>query len=170
VLDINQLKDESMKGRPLKPTKLKMLQGTQKPSRINPREPEPDVEIPDVPTGSDGGPVLTGLAKAEWDYITPILEEQGLIAKINRNSLARYCILSARFIKANEKIEEEGEIVTLNAGRQANNPWIKVQRDCASELRRLEESFCMTNTTYGKFHAKPHDDSKKKKSADRFFK
>ena len=162
-----------MGGRPRKPTKLKILQGTQKPSRINPREPEPDVEIPEIPIGSDGKPVLTGQEKAEWDYITPLLEEQGLIAKINRNSLVRYCILSAQFLEAKAIVDKQGAVLSELDGKKCKpfrNPWDRVKIDNGAELRRLEADFCMTNTTYGKFHAKPHDESKKKKGADRFFK
>jgi len=86
---------------------MKVVTGNFRPSRENPNEPDPDTEIPSCP------PHLTSAAKAEWYRITPLLEELGLIAKVNRAALAAYCATYARWIKAERMIAKEGEVIMV---------------------------------------------------------
>src|SRR5688572_18095041 len=81
-------------GRPTKPTQLKAVQGTLRPSRVNPSEPKPEPAVPTCPSW------LPKEAKAEWRRIVPQLERLGLLTLIDRAALAAYCQSYARWEEA----------------------------------------------------------------------
>jgi P27 family predicted phage terminase small subunit len=180
-----------MAGRHKLPTNLKLLQGTMKPSRFNPNEPVPETEIPDCP------PELSLMAKKEWLRITPLLEELGLVAKINRSSLAQYCVAYARWIKAEQMITKHGEVIMIvkevRRGKMGSpkddkpgevvadkiycvakeSPWLKISLKWSQECRKFASEFGMTPSSMGR--VTPMSDPKKKddnkpKDKNRFFK
>jgi P27 family predicted phage terminase small subunit len=177
---------------PRKPTKLKLLQGTLKPSRFNPDEPQIETEIPDIPIG------LSDLAKEEWARITPLLEELGLIGKINLSSLAQYCAFYARWLEAERMINEHGSVIMIEREvrrdkmgtgkydkpgevvadkiycKAQKSPWVDIALKNAQECRKLAVQFGMTPSsaagviTVGNPKEKKKDDRVKDKN--RFFK
>jgi P27 family predicted phage terminase small subunit len=171
---------------PGKPTNLKVLEGTYKPKTANLNEPDPDVEIPECPVE------LSTDAKIEWERITPLLEVLGLIAQINRATLAQYCQLYGRWIVAERMIAEQGEVITIvkdiRRGKMGSpkddkpgevvpekyytsskkNPWVDIALKCAQECRRFANEFGMTPSSQTKVTARPKGNKKDKQS--RFFK
>lgn len=59
---------------------------------------QPEVEIPDCPQH------LLKEAKKEWKRITPILEDYGLISKLDRAALSSYCQQWALMVFAEQQI------------------------------------------------------------------
>jgi len=171
---------------PGKPTKLKCIEGTLRSDRFNPNEIDPDPEIPECPIE------LSVDAKQEWMRITPILEALGLIAQINRATLAQYCQLYGRWIVAERMIAEEGEVITvvkeIRRGKMGSpkddkpgeeipevlylsskkNPWVDIALKCAQECRRFANEFGMTPASQTKVSSNPKGDKKNKQA--RFFK
>ena len=80
--------------RPTKPTILKLVTGTAKPGRLNPDEPQPDIQIPTAPHH------LSKYAREEWNRIAPILEDMGLVSESDRSALAMYCQARGDHVKA----------------------------------------------------------------------
>lgn len=172
---------------PKKPTNLKLLEGTYKPKAANLDEPDPDVEIPECPIE------LSVDARIEWNRITPLLEVLGLVAQINRATLAQYCQLYGRWIVAERMLSEQGEVITvvkeIRRGKMGSpkddkpgeevpevlylsskkNPWVDIALKCAQECRRFANEFGMTPASQTKVSANPKGDKKKDKQA-RFFK
>jgi phage terminase small subunit len=81
-----------MAGRRPKPTKLKLLQGTQRSGRINSQEPDPKSEIPSCPKH------IQGESRREWKRITKELSALGLLTRIDRAAIAAYCEAYGRWV------------------------------------------------------------------------
>jgi P27 family predicted phage terminase small subunit len=163
---------------PRKPTNMKVIEGTFRTDRANPDEPRPAVEIPSCPAQLSAG------AKREWYRIAALLEEMGLVAKVNRASLAAYCSLYARWIKAESEIAAEGEIYKVITGEKRavdgtvtvfysykKSPWVDIALKCAVEMRHFANEFGLTPASQSKVSAKPKEKADPKaKSTGRFFK
>ena len=151
-----------MKGRPRKPTGIHVVDGTYRGDRANPDEPNYETEIPSCPSQLSPG------AKSIWFRVAPELEEKGLIAKINRETLAAYCSNADRFLKAELKIRTEGEVVETTFGPK-KNPWVDISLKCGAEMRKFAEQFGLTPSSQGKVHADPKEPKEPAKK-ERFFK
>lgn len=162
---------------PRKPDPLKVIEGTFRADRSNPDAPAPETEIPSCP------PQLSPAAKAEWYRIAPLLENLGIIAKVNRSSLAAYCALYARWIKAEKEIQRQGEVIEMIGATDKEtgeplytfskkSPWVDISLNCAMEMRRYANEFGLTPASQAKVNAKPKakDQKAEEKSAKRFFK
>ncbi len=83
-----------------KPTSLKILQGTDRPDRVNENEPKPRPVAGERPSGMDY------YAKQKWDYLAPRLERLGVLTEIDGDLLEAYCRAYARFRRANLRLEK----------------------------------------------------------------
>jgi len=179
-----------MRGRPRIPTNIHIVKGTGEvhPERINPDEPEYETEIPIPPIE------LSSDALIEWNRITPLLETMGLIAGINRATLAQYCQTYGRWLEAERHIADEGAVVMFctetRRGKMGSpkddkegeevplkiytqmrkNPWLDVSLKSVQECRKLANEFGLTPASAGKVSAKPQATKPKQKGAERFFK
>ena len=95
----------SGRGRKPKPTKLKLLHGNPGKRKINDKEPDPDVCIPDMPD------FLSELAVAEWEYIAPKLERLGLLSEIDHAGLAAYCQAYGRWAAVEKMLNKVGPML-----------------------------------------------------------
>lgn len=83
-----------MPGRPPKPTKLHLLQGTYEPSRHADRnEPEPSGPLPGPPA------FLKGEARAEWKRVVAAMGATGVYTAADRALLTVHCQMWARFVE-----------------------------------------------------------------------
>lgn len=120
------------------PTALKKLKGERK-DRINHDEPQPDIGKPDRPQ------LLSTEAKREWNRIAGELARIGVLALVDRATLAAYCEAWAewaRLTKETQQIVANGEQYITGANGvfyahptfklrdQANSYFLK----CAAEL------------------------------------
>lgn len=118
------------RGRPPKPTALKILQGgdTRKSRRKN--EPKPEVGIPACPD------YLDGYARAEWESVSPILATLRVLTIADRGALEMLCRAYAEYREARATVALQGSTyetsnpetgVTLikahPAVNQANDAW-----------------------------------------------
>jgi phage terminase small subunit len=90
-----------MRGRPAKPTKLHVVQGTDRPDRMKKRVREP------VPTGAIGDPPswLQPEAKRVWREIVAGYGEVAVLTILDRQQLMTYCQMFARWVES-EKARE----------------------------------------------------------------
>lgn len=93
-----------MKGRPPKPTALKLIQGTARPDRINKREPKPKAGAPACPRHLDQ------VAKAKWRELAPQLVTLGVLTKVDGDALAAYCEAYSRWVAATLELEAFGAL------------------------------------------------------------
>lgn len=129
-----------------KPKKVLEMRGSWRAKR-NPKAPEPDVERPPCPKW------LPKEARRVWDELAPVLLQMKVLARADRNALARYAITWARWREAEETIQKEGQVIVkwvmsrdgepVEAG-ETISPWVQVAARLADQLGRIEREFGLT--------------------------
>ena len=112
-------------------------------SKRNPSEPQPERGRPRCPNWLDAG------AKAAWKHLVPQLDRMGVLTKLDRNALARYCQLWSRWLRAEEFLRDQGDThLVKDAAGQVKGvrayPQVRIANQLAEQLLRLEAQFGMT--------------------------
>ncbi len=150
-----------MAGRRPKPTKLKLLQGTQRSDRINRREPDPKSEIPSCPKH------IQGESRREWKRITKELGALGLLTRVDRAAIAAYCDAYGRWTEAASKLSEKGLLVKAPSGYPILNPYLSIINSALDQMRKFLTEFGMTPSSRTRINvAKKNEDED---NAARFF-
>ena len=122
-------------GRPPKPTALKKLQGNPGKRPLNEREPMPMNRRPNCPRW------LSEEAKREWRRLARPLHEAGLLTFVDRDVLAMYCESLARWIRAEQRCLESGDVLFTSNGNMVQNPWLGIanrsKKDTLTIMARL---------------------------------
>ena len=115
-----------------RPTKLKVMAGTNRKDRTNLREPQPVPGRPECP------PWLSPKSRAHWDELIPSLEAMGVLSRSDGDALACYCDAFTRYVAESTRLR----------GMDPSHPaYGALHRQCASTLtavRQLAELFGLT--------------------------
>lgn len=116
-----------------KPTRLRIIEGNPSKRPINDREPRPTLKAPACPRW------LMPEAKAEWRRVMPELERLGLLTQLDRAAFAGYCQSWARYVEAEAKVEQYGEILKA-AGSDyiQQSPYVII----ANKHLQMARAFC----------------------------
>lgn len=109
-----------MRGRPPKPTQLKLICGNPGKRRSNSHEPRPEPSIPTCPAH------LSPTAKAEWKRLARQLYHLGILSQLDRATLAGYCQAYGRWVEAEKKLKETPAILKMPSGYLQQNPWLTI--------------------------------------------
>lgn len=151
-----------MRGRPRKPLEEHARNGN--PSKLTDLEgrlaaqPHPQRGIPARPDWLDEAAV------AEWDRITPILNEQGLMTHADLAAIAAYCCCFSRIGYAESRIKAD-KAVMLRDGVSFVSPWIKIANEAYGLLRAFLSEFGMSPSSRSKAMKAPMGKEKSKLSA-----
>jgi P27 family predicted phage terminase small subunit len=117
------------------PVELHLLRGnpSKKPlSRLLDETLRVPVEIPELPTFlkyGGSGPELAVEARAEWERITPHLQQLGLISQIDRAAAVSYCFWWALGVLAKKRLIELGDEAIIDrtpSGYKQIGVWLQV--------------------------------------------
>jgi P27 family predicted phage terminase small subunit len=97
-----------------------MIDGNPGKRRIDGGEPRPPADRPTCPA------YLSPTAKAEWKRLAGILNEIGLLTRIDRTVLAAYCQAYSRWVEAERKLAETPPLLKTPAGYVQTSPWITI--------------------------------------------
>lgn len=140
-------------GRPRKPRAQHELQGTDRPSRINPNEPQYAVEAPAKPAYI----AANAIASNEWDRVMPLLLDQRVITQAFRAALEAY-VSSYSDVVAGETLKAQPGFMSYvvdDAGSTKAHPVVKQVLDARKELRAWAAVLGLLPTTVGKVHTAP---------------
>jgi len=112
------------------PTKVKMLRGETRPSRLNRHEPMPSSDAPKMPTDMDAE------AKVVWRRVLRDMRNTGVIRASDADVLRCYCEAVSRYAQAARLYAQSGPIVKRD-GNLVKNPLHQVARDNADEIRQF---------------------------------
>lgn len=127
-----------MRGRPPKPTRMKVLTGNPGKRPLNKNEPRPDPIIPDCP------PELSPAAQREWARLVGELSSLNMITKLDRAALAAYCGAYAMWAEATLAIQKHGTLVKSPTGYPLQSPYISIVNSQAEIMMRLASEFGFT--------------------------
>ena len=94
-------------GHNAKPTQLKVLQGTDRPDRVHPNEPQPQPLEDLAPP-----PGLDHYGKHAWNEVAPKLRRNGLLTEIDVGMLFAYCDAYSQLRRANNDLRRRKEPLT----------------------------------------------------------
>jgi P27 family predicted phage terminase small subunit len=97
------------------PTKVKMLRGETRPSRLNLREPMPSADVPKIPADMDAE------AKVVWRRVLRDMRHTGVIRAADADVLRCYCEAVSRYAQAARLYAQSGPI-TKRDGNLVKNP------------------------------------------------
>ena len=126
------------RGRKPKPSALKALEGNPGHRALNKKEPKPESKIPTCPNH------LTGTAKQEWTRVTKELQALGVIALVDRASLAAYCTAYKDYVDAENKIKKQGAVIISDKGGMYQNPWMAIKKRSMDQMVKFASEFGMT--------------------------
>jgi len=136
------------------PTKLKVLKGTAKKSRLTPNEFDPETV-----DSLDSRFLENDYEKQEWELITSELAKVGLLTTVDISLIEAYCIEAAKYRTAIEQLRIEGTILKGKMGNYIN-PWHMVSERSFDRMFKIGQSFGLTPTARTKISAKPKVKSK----------
>ncbi len=131
------------RGPPKKPTALKTAAGNPGRRPLNKQEPKPERTRPACPRWLDAD------AKACWRDLAPQLDRMGVLTKVDRNALSRYCRIWSRWKRAEQFIQKHGEAYPLKDENGKVKylqqfPQVATAHKAAILLLRLEQEFGLT--------------------------
>lgn len=148
----------ALRGRPNKPTALKVLEGNPGKRPINQHEPKPLPIAPKPPTW------MAPEAKTMWKHLSPQLENLGLLTIIDGYSLAAACQSYAtwakceRYLKKNgltleiKKIDDEGNEYTSYIQQR---PEVSIGNKALLAFRSFCVEFGLTPASRCRINTKP---------------
>ena len=92
----------AMRGRPAKPEKFKVLQGTARPDRVNKKQPKLEAELPRAPAG------LTETEKRAWKYVTRLIKPMNITTKADALAVEQLVTAYVDFWDARRAINKSG--------------------------------------------------------------
>jgi P27 family predicted phage terminase small subunit len=113
---------------------------------------------------------LAGEARAEWDRIVPLLERMGVLCRLDRATLIRYCTLTADFVELDALLRKTGLLV--RAGYRpglAPNPLWGMRSDVLGHLLELSRQLLLTPTVRirgGIEHVQPDAEDARERRAE----
>jgi P27 family predicted phage terminase small subunit len=144
------------RGRKPKPTALRVLQGKAGHRPVNEQEPKPAPQIPPCPDH------LSPAAQAEWTFITAELEPLGVLARLDKATLAGYCSEFAAWAECETFIQENGSVMTLRDDK-GNIKWVQEVPQARLALKHLAmvhkfaAELGLSPSSRTRIHARPAD-------------
>lgn len=112
------------------PTKLKLLRGETRESRLNRKSPAPRGGGPAMPHG------MSRAAQTVWRRQTRAMALTGVLTIVDADALRAYCDAVARYNQAERLYQKLGPLVPgARPGEQVKNPLHQVVRDNAALIR-----------------------------------
>lgn len=119
------------RGRPPKPTVLKILTGNPGQRPLNLDEPQPDKTPPKCPTWMDTE------AKKKWRELAPELSRLGLLTRVDGGALSCLCQAWSEYRQATETLQRDGRYLTnRETGTVKSHPAVAQQRSAWAAYQR----------------------------------
>ncbi len=147
------------------PTAILRLRGSWRADQ-NRGEPQPPPGPPTCPEW------LTAEAKEAWDALVPVLDAMGCLTMADANALSRYCLLWARWRKAEDFIEKHGDSYpTKHRGELILKtfPQVRNADRLATQLSRLEAAFGLTPAARSRISSREVEEAPAGNDKGRFF-
>jgi P27 family predicted phage terminase small subunit len=138
-----------MKGAKPKATVVKLITGNPGHRPLNEREAKVRIVIPDPPE------MLTENEEAlrEWRRVTPLLAEVGLIAQLDRATIAGYCMAWSRWIECEKMLKSTGLIVKAPNGYPMYSPYLSASNKALDQVRQFSEQIGLSGSSRSRIKA-----------------
>ena len=140
------------RGRKPKPTSAKLLAGNPGKRALNDNEPQPRIAI-----NVEAPAHIEGDSRLKWDELVAELYPAGLLTTIDMDALAFYCVLYARWKRAERIVKEKGEVIKTVNGNIIQNPYLSIANRALGQMAKIGSEFGMTPSSRTRIAVKPPD-------------
>jgi P27 family predicted phage terminase small subunit len=134
------------------PTKILQARGSWR-GYLNRGEPVPPAGRPECPDW------VSPAAWKAWWILIPMLEEMGILSRIDQNALVRYVVTLARWHECEQFLLKGGMLVESQFGTRTH-PYTKEVDRLATQLGRLEQSFGLNPSARARLSSPEHHGEK----------
>ena len=132
------------------PTKVKLLRGETRPSRVNYREPLPDPKLPTMPADMDDE------AKVIWRRVIATMGKTGVIRASHTDMLRGYCEAVADYNRAHAVLATTGILVKgQHSGDIVKNPSWQIVREARDQMRLYAREFGLSPSAQSGLSVEP---------------
>jgi P27 family predicted phage terminase small subunit len=106
-------------------------------------------------------PGMPAAARAEWRRVVPALVEMGVLARMDRSLLLRYCLAWADWCELTELLRTSGKLLRGQKGNLVRNPLWMMKRDAEQIVTDLARQLGLTPAARlraGVRHERPQDE------------
>lgn len=136
------------RGRPPKPTALRIIEGDRHTERFNHHEPIPRPARPECPDE------VSDPVREIWDYTVGELDAMGIAHACDRDTLLCYCEAVVAHRRASAIVAKSGVVMKGLHGGVVRNPALIVQRDSAALIRAFAQEFGLTPSARTRIESK----------------
>lgn len=138
---------------PPKPTALKRLQGTARPDRLNPAEPEPPLLVDAKPP-----PWLRGRSRKAWGELSQILLDMRVLTVADRPALALLADAYGEYLELRADVARNGRWYQMRtesgAIMEMTRPAVTQMTDAWRRASAMLQQFGLTPSSRSKVSAK----------------
>ena len=120
------------------PTRLKLIRGETRPSRVNYDEPLPTALNLNIPED------LSAEARQIWAAIVQAVHHTGVLTSADADTLRLYCEAVVRYRSAEDMLVKTGPLIKGRNGEFVKNPLHQIVRDNALLMRSLARELGLT--------------------------
>ena len=143
-----------MRGRKPTASVIKLITGNPGHRPPNEQEAKPRVVIPDPPHMV----VEDEEARAEWNRVTVLLAEVGLIVKLDRAVIAGYCMAWSRWVECEKMLRTTGLIVKAPNGYPMYSPYLTASNKALDQVRQFSEQIGLSGSSRSRIKASAPDE------------
>ena len=92
----------------------------------------------------DPPPHLDKVAADHWRAVAALIDEAGLLSRLDAPALALYCELYADYRHARDQVVEGGAVITAINGYRQKNPWYDIAVQCQKDMKYYLDKFGLT--------------------------
>lgn len=107
--------------------------------------------MPPIPKGLDKD------GKPKWLEITHALDKLGLLSATDVDVIHQFCVLYARWTKAERVIASTGMTYETGNGMRRPVPEIQISNDCSKQMKALLEAMALTPSSRSRVNAPGED-------------
>lgn len=137
-----------MRGTKPTPRNLRIVTGTDRPSRMNKDEPIVPVTAPDPPEH------LTDAQRDKFVEMAALLARMRVMSDVDVDALAFYCVRWCDWREAVDNLNATGHVVRSPTGRPMKNPWAGTMEKAHSDCMKILAEFGMTPSSRTRVSAK----------------
>lgn len=126
---------------------LRTLEGLPGKSRVAPVVEKG--EVPECPKW------LTGLAREEWERVSPALHAAGLLTRLDVSALEGYCACYAKWRQAEQQLVEEGLTILTPNGSTQIHPCQSISNQAQKLLLSWVKAFGLSPDSRGRMELPP---------------
>jgi P27 family predicted phage terminase small subunit len=92
-------------------------------------------------------------AQLEWNRISPLLIEMGVLSSVDVTALAAYCECFSQWVSATRMVRKVGAVIKTPTGFPVVSPYVAIASKALDQMRKFLVEFGMTPSSRSRITA-----------------